>query len=186
MNTAADFLSRTEVNPAEKLEMSIRNDFQTRAIDVNKQSSGIVEEEQIYILPDDEFDENELWEEKQNVRNQAQTETPNNTENNVTELQHFHKSTSGLNSCSEGHFQDNARIRLEQNNDIVLRNLKAKIEGNPFLASDYRYQHSPKHQKNRNQARGSDAQILHRHRNHFALLAFTADATPRRTTPSLT
>ena len=145
MNTAADFLSRTEVNPVEKLEMSIRNDIQTKAIEVNIQSSGIVEEEQFYILPDDEFDENKLWEEKQNVRNQAQTETHNDPENNVTELQQFHKPTSGLNTCSEGHFRDNARIRLEQNNDIVLRNLRAKIEGNPFdendLASDYRYQH---------------------------------------------
>ena len=145
MNTAADFLSRTEINPVEKLEMSIRNDIQTRAIEVNIQSSGIVEEEQIYILPDDEFDENKLWEEKQNIRHQAQTETHNEPENNVTELQHFHKPTSGLNTCSEGHFRDNARIRLEQNNDIVLRNLRAKIEGNPFdendLASDYRYHH---------------------------------------------
>ena len=145
MNTAADFLSRTEVNPVKKLEMSIRNDIQTKAIEVNIQSSSIVEEEQIYILPDDEFDENKLWEEKQNVRNQAQTETHNDPENNVTELQQFHKPTSGLNTCSEGHFRDNARIRLEQNNDIVLRNLRAKIEGNPFdendLASDYRYQH---------------------------------------------
>ena len=48
-------------------------------------------------------------------------------------------------SCSSGHFKDNARIRFEQNNDIVLRNLKEKLEGNPFdeneLASDYRYQH---------------------------------------------
>ena len=145
MNTAADFLSRTEVNPVEKLEMSIRNDIQTKAIEVNIQSSGIMEEEQIYILPDDEFDENKLWEEKQNVRNQAQTETHNDPENNVTELQQFHKPTSGLNTCSEGHFRDNAKIRLEQNNDIVLRNLGTKIEGNHFdendLAPDYRYQH---------------------------------------------
>ena len=48
-------------------------------------------------------------------------------------------------SVSSGYFRDNARIRLEQNNDIVLRNLRAKIEGEPFdendLASDYRYHH---------------------------------------------
>ena len=145
MNTAADFLSRAEVNPVEKLEMSIRNNIQTRAIEFNIQSSGIVEEEQIYILPDDDFNENKLWEEKQNVRKQAQTETHNEPENNVTELQQFHKPTSGLNTCSEGHFRDNAQIRLEQKNDIVIRNLRAKIEGNPFdendLASDYRYHH---------------------------------------------
>ena len=145
MNTAADFLSRTEVDPTERLEMTIRNDINTKAIEVNIQSSGIVEEEQIYILPDDEFDENKLWEEKQNVRNQAQTETHNEPENDVSELQQFHKPTSGLVSVSSGYFRDNARIRLEQNNDIVLRNLRAKIEGDPFneneLASDYRYHH---------------------------------------------
>ena len=144
MNTAGDFLSRMEVNPVEKLEMRIRNDIQTKAIEVNIQLLGIVEE-QIYILPEDEFDGNKLWEEKQNVRNQAQTETHNDPENNGTELQQFHKLTIGLNTCTEGHFRDNASIRLEQNNDIVLRNLRSKIEGNPFdendLASDYRYQH---------------------------------------------
>ena len=145
MNTAADFLSRTEVDPTEKLELTIRNDLHTKAIEVNIQSTGIVEEEQIYVLPDDEIDENQLWEEKQNIRNQAQTETHNEPENAVSELQQFHKPTSGLISCSSGYFKDNARIRLEQNNDIVLRNLRAKLEGNPFdeneLASDYRYQH---------------------------------------------
>ena len=145
MNTAADFLSRTEVYPTEKLEMTIRNDIHTKAIEVNIQSTGIVEEEQIYVLPDDEIDENQLREEKQNIRNQAQTETRNDPENAVSELQQFHKPTSGLISCSSGYFKENARIRLEQNNDIVLRNLRAKLEGNPFdeneLASDYRYQH---------------------------------------------
>ena len=43
MNTAADFLSRTEINPTEKLEMNLRNDIQTKAIEVNIQSSGIAE-----------------------------------------------------------------------------------------------------------------------------------------------
>ena len=145
MNTAAGFLSRTEVDPKEKLEMTIRNDIHTKATEVNIQSSGIVEEEQIYILPDDEIDENQLWEEKQNVRKQAQTETHNDPENAVSELHQFHKPTSGLISVSSGYFRDNARNRLEQNNDIVHRNLRAKIEGEPIdenhLASDYRYHH---------------------------------------------
>ena len=74
MNTAADFLSRTEVNPTEKLEMNIRNDIQTKAIEVNIQSTGIVEEEQIFILPDDEIEENQIWQEKLNVRNQRNTQ----------------------------------------------------------------------------------------------------------------
>ena len=60
MNTAADFLSRIEVNPVEKLELTIRNDIHTKKIEVIIQSSGIVEEEQIYILSDDELDENQI------------------------------------------------------------------------------------------------------------------------------
>ena len=44
---------------------------------MNIKSSAIVEEEQLYDLPDDEIDENQLWGEKQNVRNQAQTKTRN-------------------------------------------------------------------------------------------------------------
>ena len=56
MNTAADSLSRTEINPTEKPEMNLRNDVQTKAIEVNIQSSGIAAEEQIYLQPDDEID----------------------------------------------------------------------------------------------------------------------------------
>ena len=67
------------------------------------------------------------------------------TRKHCFELQQFHKPTSGLISCSSGYFKDIARIRLEQNNDIVIRNLRQTLEGNPFdeneLASDYRYQH---------------------------------------------
>ena len=94
--------------------MNIRNDIQTKAIEVNIQSTGIVEEEQIYILPDDEIEENQIWQEELNVRNQAQNETHNEPGNSVTELQNFHEPTSGLNSCSEGHFKNYARTDLNK------------------------------------------------------------------------
>ena len=38
MNTAADYLSRTEVDPTDKLEMTIRNNIHTKPIEVNTQS----------------------------------------------------------------------------------------------------------------------------------------------------
>ena len=95
MNTAVDFLSRTEVNLVEKLEMSIRNDIPTKAIGVNIQFTGVVEEEQFYILPDAKIEENQPW------------------KNNVAEFQHFHKPTSCLNTCSECHFKDYTKIRLD-------------------------------------------------------------------------
>ena len=145
MNTAADFLSRTEISPTKKLEMNLRNDIQTKAIEVNIQSSGITEEEQIHIHADDENDEKTLWEQKDNIRNQTQTETHNEPENEITELLNFHKPNAGTIDYREGHFRDNAKIRLEQNNDQFLRNLRAKIEGQLFdesaFTQDNCYQH---------------------------------------------
>ena len=83
---------------------------------------------------------------KNNVREQTQKETHHEPENDVTELQHFHTPKSDL-ICSSGHFKDNALIRLEQNNDIVLRNLRSKLEGQPFdeneRSSDYQYRPYP-------------------------------------------
>ena len=123
MNTAAAFLSRAEINPTEKLEMNIRNDVTTQAIEVNIQSTGVAEEETLYILPEETPTEQQLWEEKETLRKIAKLETHNDPENEVSELQSFHRPTAGTIDYREGHFKDNAKIRLEQNNDQVLRNL---------------------------------------------------------------
>ena len=148
MNTRCrshDFLSRAEVNPTEKLEMNIRNDVTTKAIEVNIQSTGVTGEEPLYILPQDNPTEQQLWEEKETLRRIAKEESHNEPENEVSELQNFHKPTAGTIDYREGHFKDNAKIRLEQNNDPVLRNLRAKIQGEPYdetaLTQDYRYKH---------------------------------------------
>ena len=113
MNTAADFLSRAESNPTEKLEMNIRNDVNTKAIEVNIQSTGVAEEELLYILPGECPTEQQLWEEKEATRQSAKTATHNEPENEVFELQTFHKPTAGTINYREGHFKDNAKIRLE-------------------------------------------------------------------------
>ena len=145
MNAAADFLARAELNPTEKPEMNIHNDVNTKANEVNIQSTGIAEEELLYILPGECPTEQQLWEEKEAIRQSAKTETHNELENEVLELQTFHKPTAGTINYREGHFKDNAQIRLEQNNDEVLRNLRAKIEGEPYdeteFTQDYRYKH---------------------------------------------
>ena len=113
--------------------MNLRNDIQTKAIEVNIQSSGIAEKEQINHHPDDEKTH---WEQKDNIKNQAQTKTHNEPVNEITELQTFHKSTAGTMNYREG---------LEQINDLVRRNLRAKIEGELFdesaLTQDNLYQH---------------------------------------------
>ena len=53
MNTAADFLSRLDLDPKEKVQLLIRDDIQTTPIEVHIQSSNVAEEKQIYFLPED-------------------------------------------------------------------------------------------------------------------------------------
>ena len=53
-NTAADFLSRLEVIPKEKVQLKLRDDILASPIEVNLQSSDVADEEQLFILPDEE------------------------------------------------------------------------------------------------------------------------------------
>ena len=69
MNTAADFLSRLDISPKEKVLLQIREDIQTTPIQVNIQSSDIHEEDQVYFLPEDDSEaEEDIWEQKQRAR----------------------------------------------------------------------------------------------------------------------
>ena len=57
-NTAADYLSRLEADPKDKLVMKIREDVQTLPIEINVQSSRVSQEEQIlYTNDEDEREE---------------------------------------------------------------------------------------------------------------------------------
>ena len=69
MNTAADFLSRLDISPKEKVLLQIREDIQRTPIPVNIQSSDIHEEDQFYFLPGDDSETDEdIWERKQRAR----------------------------------------------------------------------------------------------------------------------
>ena len=52
-NTAADYLSRMEMDPTEKLVLKIRADVETQPIEVNVQSAGVSEEEQVFFTEED-------------------------------------------------------------------------------------------------------------------------------------
>ena len=53
-NTAADFLSRLELTPKEKVQLKQRDDIITAPIEVNLQSTDVADEEQLFFLPDEE------------------------------------------------------------------------------------------------------------------------------------
>ena len=70
-NTAADFLSRIDLNPKERVELKIRNDITIRPIQVNLQSTDIADEEHLFFLPDEtiETEEEILLQEEQARQN---------------------------------------------------------------------------------------------------------------------
>ena len=54
MNTAADFLSRLERDPNEKIILKTRKDIPTKPIEVDIESTGIAQEEQVFHDPTDQ------------------------------------------------------------------------------------------------------------------------------------
>ena len=51
--TAADFLSRIDLNPKERVELKIRDDITIKPIQVNLQSTDVADEEQVFSLLDE-------------------------------------------------------------------------------------------------------------------------------------
>ena len=59
-NTAADYLSRLEVDPKDKVILAIREDITTKPVEVNFQSNRVAEEEQICFKEDNDETEQEM------------------------------------------------------------------------------------------------------------------------------
>ena len=78
MNTAADFLSRLELDPNEKIILKIREDIPTKTIEVNNDSTGIAQEETVFFDPTNqqETTEAELWKHEEEARNAIPNDPP--------------------------------------------------------------------------------------------------------------
>ena len=78
-NTAADFLSKIDLNPKERVELKIRNDITIRPIQGILQShfTDVADEEQLFFLPDEtiETEEEMLLQKKQGRQNAPDGET---------------------------------------------------------------------------------------------------------------
>ena len=72
-NTAADYLSRMEKNPTEKLVLKIREDVETRPIEVNVQSAGVSEEEQVFFTEEDNETEERFGNGKNNLKRNSRS-----------------------------------------------------------------------------------------------------------------
>ena len=153
MNTAADLLSRLDLDPKEKVQLLIRDDIQTTPIEVHIQSSNVAEEEQFYFLPEDEIEtEEQIWERKQRARKKIREndtpQTPGEEINNNTT--HPEKTTVVFQTEITRRTQnpeENERplhrdMRHQQDRDNVLRNYKLRLLKEPYdehlMATDHR------------------------------------------------
>ena len=122
-NTGADFLSRLELTPKEKVQLRIRDDILTSPIEVYLQLSDVADEEQLFFLPDEhEESEQEIIARKQLSKSRAQEEKEQqNVNTKVTEM-----TKVPLNSAvyTFGAIKENARIRSDQDVDLLLNLLR--------------------------------------------------------------
>ena len=125
-NTAADFLSRLELTPKERIQLKLRDDIITAPIEVNLQSTDVADEEQLFFLPDEEEEsEQEIFARKALSKQRAIDEKEQqNSTTEVTETVHI-----PLNSAvyAFGAIKENARIRNEQDADPILKALKLRL-----------------------------------------------------------
>ena len=149
MNTAADFSSRLEMDPNEKIILKIREDIPTKPIEVNIESTGIAQEETVFFDPTDQqkTTENELWKRKEEVRNAIPNDPPVITVS-CYYANDLHKDTTLVNIAQ---LTKPSRILIEQDSDPTLPNFKHEMLGLPFdeqiLLNDARYMHYSRNKK---------------------------------------
>ena len=139
-NTAADYLSRLEISPKTKLILKNREDIPTTPMELHVQSAGVSEEEQIFYTEDDDETEEQILQRKKTARAQPIHQLPDiSFEKFTTHTSEYHKLsiTQKLTNINS--------IAVEQNNDVILQQLRLKIlkenYSETILMQDHRYQH---------------------------------------------
>ena len=146
VNTAADFLSRLEHKVTEKIRLKIREDIQTTPIEVTTSSSDVVGEEQFFFTHADDKNNSEeqtLERKERSRQNAKQWAAKEESPVLKTSVKEFTKIDGNTTSYSMNGVKANARIRVEQDVDLVLKNMKLKILGQPhdevLMMTDSRY-----------------------------------------------
>ena len=147
VNTAADFLSRLELKVTERIRLKIREDVQTTPNEVTTSSSDVADEEQFFFTQthDQVETEEQILQRKEQSRKKAAVWVANQEPSSLKpSIKEFRKIDGNTKSYSLLGIKANARIRVEQDADLVLKNLKLKILGQPhddvLLTTDRRFQ----------------------------------------------
>ena len=132
-------MSRLEADPEDKLVMKTREDVQTLPIEINVQSAGVSQEEQIFYTNDDHETEEQYWARKEAIRKNPATDEPTVTIQTLsTNLVKHHPDI-------QIRLRKTNQINFEQSKDAVLQQLKAKLLHEDYseniLQQDARYRH---------------------------------------------
>ena len=146
--TAADFLSRLELKVTENIHLKIREDVQTTPIEVTTTSLDVADEEHFFFARADGKNETEeqILQRKEQSGKKATERLVNQEPSSIKpSIEEFTKIDENTTSYSINVIKANARIQLEQDADLVLKNLKLKILGQPhddvLLTTDRRFKH---------------------------------------------
>ena len=110
-----------EMDPTEKLVLKIRADVEIQPLEVNVQSAGVSQEEQVFLTEEDNETEEQIWERKRQSKTglkvaETVIQIDAISENVVAEITNFTQKLRRTN-----------QILLEQSKDPILLQLKAKI-----------------------------------------------------------
>ena len=124
-NTAADFLSRIDLNPKERVQLKIRNDITIQPIQVNLQSTDVADEGQLFFFPEETIEtEKEILLQKEQARQNAR-------DDEATKIKLSIKETTPIpiNKAlyTYGAIKEDAHIRVEQDSDLVFKAIKRKL-----------------------------------------------------------
>ena len=147
VNTAADFLSRLELKVTQKIRLKIREYIQTTPIEVTTSSSAVADEEQFFFKHADDSNESEeetLQRKEQSKQNSKQWAANKDSSISKTSVKIITKIDGNTTSYSMNRIKENARIPVDQDVDLVLKNMKLKILGQPhdevLMMTDSRYE----------------------------------------------
>ena len=146
VNTAAEFFSRLELKVTEKIRLKIMEGIHTIPIEATTSSSDVADEEQFFFTHADDSNESEeqtLERKEQSRQNAKQWAAKEESSALKTSVKEFTKVDGNTTSYSMNGTKANARTRVEQDVDLVLRNSKLKILGQPYgevlILTDSRY-----------------------------------------------
>ena len=148
VNTAADFVSRLELKVTERIRLEIREGVQTKPIEVTTSSSDVADGEKFFFTQTDDQDETEeqmLQRKEQSREKQVEWVVNQEPSSMKPSIKEFTKNDGNTTAYSLHGIKANARIRVEQDADLVLKNMKLKILDQPhddvLLTADRGFKH---------------------------------------------